>query len=355
MKRGSRPFVFAVVVLFSLLTTFSAGSAESGDLTPSGFERAIAVQERHTPQLLSVPGVAGTGVGVNASGEPSIKVFMTSSDTEAIPLSLEGIPVEVKLTGEFRARHHRPGHGGEGGGNGGSDPTKRFSRPVPIGISSGNQLHGFLVPGVVGACFGGTFGARVTDGTNVYALSNNHVYAIENAAPIRSPIVQPALADNGCRTEPNDVIARLSNFVPIGPVNEVDAAIAISSTALIGNSTPTGGYGTPKSAVTPASVGLAVQKYGRTTRLTKGRVTAINVTMVIIFTTGPKLFTGQIAIELPPKTKGSFSDSGDSGSLVVSDPGANPVGLLFAGSDDVTLANPIQKVLNAFGVTVDGA
>lgn len=98
-----------------------------------------------------------------------------------------------------------------------------------------------------------------------------------------------------------------------------------------------------------------MQKYGRTTRLTKGRVTAINVASIVIYTTGPRLFTGQIAIELPRKTKGTFSASGDSGSLVVTDPGANPVGLLFAGSDEVTLANPIQKVLDAFSVTVDGA
>lgn len=353
MKRTLRPVVIAAFLALALLVALSGSSAgPPGNQAASDLQRAISVQERHTPQLLSLPGVVGTGVGIDDEGRTTVKIFVTSSEMEAIPPALEGIPVEAKITSEFRALHHRPGHGGDSGG-GGTDPTKRFPRPVPIGVSSGNQLHGFLVAGV-GACFTGTYGARVKEGTSVYALSNNHVYAMENAAPIGSPIVQPGLADNGCKSDPKDVIAHLSEFVPIGPVNEVDAAIAISSTDQIGNSTPTGGYGTPKSAVTPATLKLAVQKYGRTTRLTKGLVTSINVTSIIIYNTGPRLFTGQIAIELPRKVKGTFSDSGDSGSLVVTDPGNSPVGLLFAGSDDVTLANPIQKVLNAFGVTIDG-
>lgn len=195
MKRTFRSPVIAACLALALVVAVSTGSAgPPGHLAPPDLERAIAVQERHTPHLLSLPGVVGAGVGLTDEGKPSIKVFVTSSELEAIPLTLEGIPVEVEVTGEFRALHHRPGHGGGGGGDngggGGADPTKRFARPVPIGISSGNQLHGFLVAGVVGACFGGTLGARVTDGNNnVYALSNNHVYAMENAAPIGSPIV----------------------------------------------------------------------------------------------------------------------------------------------------------------------
>lgn len=47
-----------------------------------------------------------------------------------------------------------------------------------------------------------------------------------------------------------------------------------------------------------------------------------------------------------------FSEPGDSGSLILDSPGTHPVGLLFAGDDSQTVANPIQSVLNRFGATV---
>ena len=46
---------------------------------------------------------------------------------------------------------------------------------------------------------------------------------------------------------------------------------------------------------------------------------------------------------------GAMSQGGDSGSLVL-DKDNNAVGLLFAGSNTSTLMNPIQYVLDAFGV-----
>jgi len=54
---------------------------------------------------------------------------------------------------------------------------------------------------------------------------------------------------------------------------------------------------------------------------------------------------------------GSFSDSGDSGALIVAETGENerrPVGLLFAGGQRVTIANPINEVLGRFGASVVG-
>jgi hypothetical protein len=46
---------------------------------------------------------------------------------------------------------------------------------------------------------------------------------------------------------------------------------------------------------------------------------------------------------------GSFSASGDSGSLVVTSDTARPLGLLYAGNSTSTAANPIQDVMNAIG------
>ena len=52
----------------------------------------------------------------------------------------------------------------------------------------------------------------------------------------------------------------------------------------------------------------------------------------------------------------AYAIAGDSGSLLVTDPDKNPVGLLFAGdsSGKFAIANQIDDVLDALGVTVDG-
>ena len=63
-------------------------------------------------------------------------------------------------------------------------------------------------------------------------------------------------------------------------------------------------------------------------------------------------FVNQIGI-----TPGSFSAGGDSGSLIVEDVSScpRPVGLLFAGSSSITLANPIGDALGALnGPTIVG-
>src|SRR5439155_886584 len=106
-----------------------------------------------------------------------------------------------------------------------------------------------------------------------------------------------------------------------------------------------------------ALLGLNVQKYGRTTKLTKGQITGINGTVTvcyevfIIFCLKSATYVDQLIIE-----PGSFSGGGDSGSLIVSDDqNKNPVGLLFAGSSSQTIANRIDLVLNYFGVHVDGS
>ena len=88
---------------------------------------------------------------------------------------------------------------------------------------------------------------------------------------------------------------------------------------------------------------MAVQKYGRTTALTDGVVTAIAASVIVRYDAGQARFDGQIIIE---GTNGSFSAGGDSGSLVVVTGTNDPVGLLFAGSSSITIANPIDDVLS---------
>jgi len=220
-------------------------------------------------------------------------------------------------------------------------PPLWCERPVPIGVSTGH-------PNITA----GTIGCRVIDGAGtVYALSNNHVYADENKAHIGDNVLQPGTYDGG--VDPDDAIGTLADFVTIvfGPRsrNTVDAAIAVSTVDLLGNATPFGGYGTPSSTTVEPEVGMEVHKHGRTTGLTEGGITGINATVRVRYDSGQARFLGQIVIG-----PGGFSDGGDSGSLIVTQEGNNPVGLLFAGSSSVTIANPIDEVLAAFGASIDG-
>ncbi len=311
---------------------------------------AISVHQRHSHELMADRNVVGTAVGLTANGQPAIKVFTRSEAIMKIPTNLEGLPVEVEVTGPFHALGAADKEAAPEAVRVPTNPRVTFPRPVPIGVSTGNQND----------CSAGTIGARVIDSEgNVYALSNNHVYALENNAPPDSNILQPGLADTRCRVRDDRVIGTLTSFVPIefstSAENTVDAAIAISDRSLLGNATPKNGYGTPKSATVPVSsdlLGQKVQKYGETTRLTKGQVTEINATVTVEYDSGDARFVDQIVI----RSSLRFIGAGDSGSLLVTKPGANPVGLLFAGnkSGRMAIANPIDRVLSAFGVSIDG-
>ena len=133
----------------------------------------------------------------------------------------------------------------------------------------------------------------------------------------------------------------------------LDAAIALTTTDELGQSTPDGGYGMPRTWTHDAQLGLAVQKYGRTTGHTKGRISGINATLDVGYKTGTARFEGQIVI-----SGNGFSAGGDSGSLIVTDGlllgDRRPVGLLFAGTPTSTVANPIGLVLDRFDVKIDG-
>jgi hypothetical protein len=308
-------------------------------------KKVIDAQKRHTQKLMEIPDVVGTATGTGEDNGPAILVF-TKKKTEAgaIPQYLEDIPVTEIVTGEIFALKGPVSSRGKGS----SKPTSRFAMPVPIGVSTGN----------IGECSAGTIGARLKDTAgHVYALSNNHVFALENNAPVGSEILQPGLYDTRCIYGQSNVIGTLFSYVPIafnGGNNIVDAAIALSSTGQLSNSTPPGGYGIPDSEIyINPYIGQSVKKYGRTSRLTTGTINGINVTVRVCYNSSCSLlatFVEQLAI-----SGGGFSRAGDSGSLIVTnDSNAYPIGLLFAGGSGVTFANPIDEVLNSFNMSVDG-
>ena len=174
--------VLAIVAVALLALTRDAGGQER----PSdAVARAIEAQERHVDDLFA-PGVRGTGVGIGADGRPVIRVY--AQDTSlALPAQLDGTRVEVVPSGPIVQQGCPTG------------PTAHCDRPVPIGVSTGH-------PSVTA----GTIGVRVTDGTNVYALSNNHVFAKLNTVPIGQNVIQPGAADGG--TNPADAIGTLYDF-----------------------------------------------------------------------------------------------------------------------------------------------
>lgn len=308
---------------------------------------AMAVQERHNPELLAMPGVAGTAVGFGPAGLPVVKVYLDHEDVAGIPASLDGHRLVTEVTGPFEARDPSPASPEEAAADD-TDPRRSFARPVPIGVSTG-QVD----------VTAGTIGARVISGSDVFALSNNHVYANRNQANKGDHILQPGSVDGG--VNPTDAIGTLHDFMPIRfcdpfpvcPANQIDAAIAATTTDNLGNSTPSNGYGTPRSEVLAAKLGMEVQKYGRTTGHTHGKISGLNATLNVGFRDNTARFSGQIVI-----TGNGFSAPGDSGSLIVaggSGPDSRrPVGLLFAGSNNSTIANPIGLVLDHFDLRIDG-
>jgi hypothetical protein len=306
--------------------------------------KALAIQRRHTDALLSIPGVVGTAIGRQSDGRPGMLLLVERAGIPGLPHLLDGVPVAERVTGRLMAFN---------------DPTHR-QRPAPLG-SVGHP-----------AITAGTIGARVRDALGrVYILSNNHVLANSNGATIGDPEYQPGPFDGGTSA---DQIATLIDFQTISFAangsNTIDAAIALSSTDMLDNAVPSDdGYGMPSSQIygdadgdgfiddRNALLGLNVQKYGRTTRLTHGQITGVNATVTICYAvsgftcTKTARFVDQLII-----APGTFSGGGDSGSLIVTDdPNANPVALLFAGSSSVTIGNRIDLVLNRFGVTIDGS
>src|SRR5256885_8379803 len=99
----------------------------------------------------------------------------------------------------------------------------------PLGVYGGNAKDSSTVSGQT-LCCGGTLGALVSRGANLYILSNNHTIALSDSAAVGDPIVQPGLIDNNCATPPT--VATLSQFfnMETGPAPTIDAALALINT-----------------------------------------------------------------------------------------------------------------------------
>lgn len=238
----------------------------------------------------------------------------------------------------------------------------RQSRPILLGSSGGSTTDS-----VNGSCCSGTLGSLVQDSSGkLYILSNTHVLAGDSAtggngkvSKKGDPINQPGYIDVNCQNKSSDYVAKLSNWIRIVPNGKtpVDAAIAEIMPGQVDTKGTIMQIGTISSTPVDAFVGQKVKKSGRTSGLTRGKISGLNATITVEYSEecGGKeyesTFENQILI-----TPGSFLQGGDSGSLLVEDVDTNPrpIGLCFAGSDSVSIANPIRDVLNALNVTMVG-
>jgi len=263
---------------------------------------------------------------------------------EILPSTYKGVETDVIEVGEIRALR----------------TTKH--RPAPGGVSIGH-------PQVTA----GTLGMVIRSSDTRYILSNNHVLANSNNAQIGDPIYQPGVHDGGGE---DDTIARLVDFIPIGfseestcpvanfivvvcnwiagvfnrqtrlkavaePVNLVDCAIALPEND-VDASDEILEIGIPRGFAT-VEVGDKVKKSGRTTGLNYGEVTITEATARVNYGVGTAMFAEQIIT-----TK--LAEGGDSGSVVL-DEENNVIGLLFAGSETITIVNDIFNVIDLLEIT----
>jgi hypothetical protein len=235
--------------------------------------------------------------------------------------------------------------------------------------TSGSNIHASSTSGNTISCCGGTLGSLVVrNGTN-YILSNNHVLANSDSGTLGDQIIQPGLIDNPainstCQSAGTTTVANLSQFFTLegNPPNPVDAAIAqvvsghvdtSGNILLLGamadaNGVPLAGAPHSGSGVV-ANVGTQVAKSGRSSGLTCSTIEATPATFSVTYSKtcgGPTSFTVMYSNQVGV-LGGDFSQEGDSGALIVTQSTADPVALLFAGSDTDTVGNPIQDVLLA--------
>ena len=318
----------------------------------------MAVQQEVTADWMRQPEVLGTAVGIDASGNTSLVVYVDQESSNAgevirnLPRALRGVNVQIEMTDKFRSMA-KPG--------GGTSHTAKQTPPIQLGTSGGwryDLANGF--------CCGGTLGSLVLIGGQQHILSNYHVFEADivsggnnRVAQTGDPIVQPGLIDINCTAANGQDVATLVKKSSL-PGSNVDCSVAQVIPGMVNSSGAILEIGTISATTVNAALNQAVKKSGRTTGLTHSSISGLNATISVAYDNEcaggaafTKTFTGQIVIA----NKGSrFLNSGDSGSLMVEDVATNPraVGLLFAGSSSTAIANPIGQVLSFLGATMVG-
>jgi hypothetical protein len=371
------PFIkstwFVVVIIAAIAVLYFAGCSElqdaGGNVTSTqvtsftklsiddpAVQEVMAVQNKHTTNLMTDKNIIGTATGMTTDGRLAILVYLKEGSSSpkgvrslsSIPKDLEGIPVLAEVTGEIKAMAVL-------------DHQVKQTPPIQLGTSGGWRYD--LANGY---CCGGTLGSLIQKSGVQYVMSNYHVLMADIVAGGNSriatagdPVVQPGLIDVGCVATSAQDVATLVGIWSL-PSSNVDAAIAQVIPGMVMTNGAILEIGTISATTVNAFIGQLVKKSGRTTGLTRSSVSGLNTTVSITYenecaggTAFTKTFTGQITMK---NRSSKFLNSGDSGSLAVEDITTNPraVGLLFAGGSQTAIANPISAVLTYLGATMVG-
>ena len=256
-----------------------------------------------------------------------------------------------------------------------------LTAPVQLG-SSGSNVDAICLTPAPGFCFGGTLGSLVTGGGKTYILSNNHVLGLSDGGAVGQGVTQPGVIETNCSTAGTITVANVSNIInlqnqpiPAFPVDVTTAQIISGQVDPNDNILELGALSTVNGVQVPqpappasgsgmaATVGQLLAKSGRTTGLTCANVEAIDVSTGVSVGYSEGCATGtsftvvyKDEIVVGNMTNGqNFIGDGDSGSLAVDEATAQPVALMFAGSDTSAVGNPVGDVLNALKSTTGGA
>ncbi len=288
--------------------------------------------------------IHATGVGVRVRNgqivpnEFVIKVYVFDKVlNQAVPslmqsfgdvgVDVEALPIQMALTGGSPMARLRPIVGGVS--------------IAPINQNYAGTLGCFVKP------------ASVANSPTVYALSNNHVIFNVDRVPFNTPITQPASETVISTINEVFAIANDKIIIDFNSPNSFDAALAIvqdNSLISLGKMLGIPNY-TPQIAIPLPN--MEVIKSGRTTGVTKGRITAIKVNGVKVNygTNGqPHVATFNNCIEIVGVNGQRFSDHGDSGSVILEASTGKPVALLFAGDGVTTTACDFPSLCRRFNV-----
>ncbi|PYI87165.1 MAG: hypothetical protein DME26_07010, partial [Verrucomicrobia bacterium] len=188
----------------------------------------------------------------------------------------------AELTDKFVAFKGNP-HAGGGGGSGVSHTAKQ-TPPIQLGTSGGWRTD--LANGY---CCGGTLGSLIQVNGVQYILSNYHVFESDIVsggngivATTGSAVIQPGLIDVNCTANNAQNVGTLVKLSSL-PDSNVDCSVA---QAVPGMVSPDGAIleiGTLSSQTVGASIGQAVKKSGRTTRLSRSQVSGLNATISVTY------------------------------------------------------------------------
>lgn len=363
--------VVIVTVTFGALFMSSAFAQAANPLPTINhpkMKEVITLQRSVTDELMTNPAIIGTAVGMNEKNQHVLVVYLNVEHKDlpesiaAIPKKMDGIPVKLEVTEPFRTMVKLiPAKASGKPSKTTISHTAIQTPPIKLGTSGG---WGYDLAN--GYCCGGTLGSLVEKNGVKYILSNYHVLESDIElggngieAVVGDPVIQPGLIDTRCNFDNAQEVSTLSGVKSL-PDSNVDASIAAITSGMVQENGEILEIGTISSSTVDAYINQAVKKSGRTTGLSKSTISGLNATVTVAYDNEcagnqafTKTFTGQLIVK---NRRSAFIKGGDSGSLMVEDVNPNPraIGLLFAGSNTLAVANPISDVLSYFGATMVG-